>query len=94
MILDLKRVGHPPVGAFWVTSRPGSHPAEAGELPAGVSPRSPARESGSPLLDALKEELFQLEMDHHQGKLTQAEYDQARAALDVTMKRAASRQKS
>ena len=85
------------VGAFWVTSRPGSHAAdtalEAGE-PSGVPPRSPARPSGDSLLAALKEELFQLEMDRHQGKITQAEYDQARAALDVTMKRAASRQKS
>jgi len=89
------------VGAFWVTSRPGSQPAEnamaeAGpELPApSVQAPSAARGSGNALLDALKEELFQLEMDRHQGKITQAEYDQARTALDVTIQRAAARQNS
>ncbi len=55
---------------------------------------APARDSGNRLLDALKEELFQLELDRHQGKITQAEYDKARAALDVTIQRAAARQKS
>ncbi len=91
-------------GAFWVTSRPGSRPAEVSaaaavvdELPARVSPTSAApapSASGNRLLDALKDELFQLEMDRHQGKITQVEYDQARAALDVTIQRAAARQKS
>jgi hypothetical protein len=44
------------------------------------------------LLEVLKEELFQLEVDRKQGKMTQAEYDQAKAALDQTLDRALKRQ--
>jgi hypothetical protein len=43
------------------------------------------------LLEALKEELFQLEIDHKQGRLTQPEYDKAKAALDQTLERALKR---
>ncbi len=103
------------VGAFWVTSRPGSQPAPVAVANPSISEReyavphpsptsgervghpvtsTPAPSSGNRLLDALKEELFQLELDRHQGKISQAEYDKARAALDVTIQRAASRQKS
>ncbi len=46
----------------------------------------------SALLDALKEELFQLEIDKHEGRLTPAEYEKHRAALDLTLRRAMSRQ--
>jgi hypothetical protein len=46
----------------------------------------PARRSG--LLDALKEEMFQLEMDHKQGRIPQEEYEKAKAALDLTLERA------
>ena len=46
----------------------------------------------SALLDVLKEELFQLEIDKHEGRLTPAEYDKYRAALDLTIRRAMSRQ--
>jgi len=45
-----------------------------------------ARRSG--LLDALKEEMFQLEMDHKQGRIPQEEYAKAKAALDLTLERA------
>jgi hypothetical protein len=40
------------------------------------------------LLDALKEEMFQLEMDHKQGRIPQEEYAKAKAALDLTLERA------
>jgi hypothetical protein len=43
------------------------------------------------LLEAMKEELFQLETDRLQGKISETEYQQAKAALDLTMKRALNR---
>ncbi len=46
----------------------------------------------SMLLEALKEEMFQLEVDRKQGKITSGEYDQAKAALDLTLDRALKRQ--
>jgi hypothetical protein len=54
-----------------------------------VSP--PPAKSGM-LLEALKEELFQLEVERKQGKITPAEYEKARAALDQTLDRALKRQ--
>ncbi len=46
----------------------------------------------SMLLEALKEELFQLEVEHKQGKITQEEYEKAKAALDGTLERAIKRE--
>jgi hypothetical protein len=43
------------------------------------------------LLDAMKEELFQLETERLQGKVSEPEYQQAKAALDLTIKRAMAR---
>jgi hypothetical protein len=51
---------------------------------------SPAK--SSMLLEALKEELFQLEVDRKQGKITPADYEKAKAALDQTLERALKRQ--
>src|ERR1700694_3768383 len=48
--------------------------------------------SSSMLLEALKEELFQLEVEKKQGKVTPADYEKARAALDQTLDRALKRQ--
>ncbi|MFZ0687142.1 MAG: carboxypeptidase regulatory-like domain-containing protein [Terriglobales bacterium] len=44
------------------------------------------------LLDALKEELFQLEVEKKQGKITPEDYEKAKAALDQTLDRALKRQ--
>jgi hypothetical protein len=44
------------------------------------------------LLEALKEELFQLEVDRKQGNLSQQEYEKAKAALDQTLERALKRE--
>jgi hypothetical protein len=44
------------------------------------------------LLEALKDEMFQLEVERKQGKVTAAEYDKAKAALDQTLERALKRQ--
>lgn len=43
------------------------------------------------LLDALKEEIFQLEVEHKQGRISQQEYEKAKAALDQTLERAVKR---
>jgi hypothetical protein len=43
------------------------------------------------LLQALKEELFQLEVERQQGSITQQEYEKHKAALDQTLQRAISR---
>ncbi|MGB8011632.1 MAG: hypothetical protein WCF68_08465, partial [Terriglobales bacterium] len=44
------------------------------------------------LLEALKEELFQLEVERKQGKITPEDYEKAKAALDQTLDRALKRQ--
>jgi hypothetical protein len=54
-----------------------------------TTPSAPARPSM--LLEALKEELFQLEVEHKQGKISQQEYEKAKAALDGTLERAIKR---
>jgi hypothetical protein len=51
-----------------------------------------APSKSSSLLDALKEELFQLEVERKQGKLSAEEYEKAKAALDQTLDRALKRQ--
>ncbi len=58
--------------------------------PAAPPPAPPAR-SGM-LLEALKEELFQLEMEHKQGHISQQEYEKAKEALDATLARALKRE--
>lgn len=44
------------------------------------------------LMDALKEEVFQLESDRLQGKVSPQDYQTAKAALDKTLQRAVQRQ--
>jgi hypothetical protein len=57
-----------------------------------TSPQMAARvPSSSLLLDAMKEELFQLEIEHKGGDISQQEYDKAKAALDQTLERALKR---
>ena len=58
--------------------------------PASAGGASSAK--SSMLLEALKEEMFQLEVERKQGKITPAEYDKAKAALDQTLERALKRQ--
>lgn len=65
---------------------------EIPKAPARVSAQpTPARSSGL-LLEALKEELFQLEVERQQGKITQQEYQTHKAALDQTLQRAVKRE--
>jgi len=65
-----------------------STPAPAPQVSAPAALPSPRP---SMLLEALKEELFQLEVEHKQGKISQAEYEKAKAALDGTLERAIKR---
>ena len=62
--------------------------------PAEAAASKPAKRGGGPsaLLDVMKEELFQLESDRLQGKITQQEYESTKAALDKTLQRAVKRQ--
>jgi len=84
------------MGAFFVWNR-GAAPAALGAgfsvTPgAAIPPYPPATRDRSALfLEALKDELFQLETERHQGKISQAEYDKAKAALDQTIQRAVTR---
>jgi hypothetical protein len=80
-------------GAIYMVRRPSAR--VNGFVAAGpaVATGAKADKSGtssdrfSLLLEALKEELFQLEVEHKQGRVSQQQYDQARAALDQTLER-------
>ena len=92
-----------PVTSVAATSTPKPAAASSGHI-AGVHPTTPTAAAAatsavsapvarsSMLLEALKEELFQLEVERKQGKITPADYEKARAALDQTLDRALKRQ--
>lgn len=75
-------------GAAYTTSRSKAPAANASSAPLAA----PGGSSGA-LLGALKEELFQLEMEHQQGQISDQEYATAKAALDQTLARAIKRNK-
>ena len=54
-------------------------------------PPKPQAATSSMLLEGLKEELFQLEVEHKQGHISQQEYEKTKAALDHTLQRALKR---
>ena len=62
------------------------------EIAAVHTVRSSAARPASALLDALKEELFQLEVERRQGQISQPEYEKAKSALDQTLDRALKRE--
>ena len=81
------------MGGFYVVSKTNhrQHPAVA------EGPRVDAPVTGDRstiLLEAMKEEFFQLEVDRQQGKVSEEEYAKAKAALDETMRRALARKNS
>jgi len=55
-----------------------------------VAPPQPLRNSAM-LLEGLKDELFQLEVEKQQGSISDDEYQHAKSALDQTLKRALAR---
>jgi hypothetical protein len=84
-------------GAIYIVGR--SRTAAVPDFaPANIEPPQAARpakpkpaDRSSLLLDALKEEIFQLEVEHKQGRISQQEYEKAKAALDQTLERAVKR---
>ncbi len=61
------------------------------KAPIAPAPSTPASKRPGALLEALKEELFHLELEHKQGQLSDPEYAKAKAALDQTLARAIKR---
>jgi hypothetical protein len=87
--------------AFWITNRrplPAAMAASAasGSAAPSVTTTAPRVSSnrGGLILEALKEELFQLESERLQDKISADEYEKAKAALDQTLARAIKRQQS
>jgi hypothetical protein len=65
---------------------------EPAEIATQRTVRPATARPASMLLDALKEELFQLEVERRQGQISQSEYEQAKSALDQTLERALKRE--
>jgi hypothetical protein len=84
-------------GAIYIASRSktatvpdyGPTDAELADFP--LTPKPKAADRSALLLEALKEEIFQLEVEHKQGRISQQEYEKAKAALDQTLERAVKR---
>jgi hypothetical protein len=82
-------------GATYIATRSKTAPdfvpvdVDLADLPSAPKPK-PADRTAL-LLEALKEEIFQLEVEHKQGRITQQEYEKAKAALDQTLERAVKR---
>jgi hypothetical protein len=72
-------------GAVYTTSRY--------KVPSPAVVAAGASGASSTLLDALKEELFQLEIEHKQGQISDPEYAKAKSALDQTLARAIKRKR-
>ena len=73
------------------TAAPAGQMIEDDYAPADIPTRASAR-PGSMLMEGIKEELFQLEVERRQGTISQAEYEQAKSALDQTLDRALKRE--
>ena len=78
-------------GAVYIAARPrtaaGVLNGGAVNLAGSLPPAQSQNRSGL-LLEALKEELFQLEVERQQGRITPPDYEKAKAALDQTLQRA------
>jgi hypothetical protein len=76
-----------------------SVPVPQEEAPRSEQPRSatvdapvaPPAKSSNALLEAMKDELFQLEIERQQGQISSEEYEKQKSALDQTLKRALAR---
>jgi hypothetical protein len=71
------------IGAGFLLSRPGDKSA--------AEPVAAPTVTGGGLLAALKDELFTLETDRLEGKLSDAEYEQQKQALELVLRRALGR---
>jgi hypothetical protein len=72
-----------------VTRQPATKPRPA---PVAPAKEAPVAHSSSKLLEALKDEIFELEVEHKQGRISQQEYEKTKAALDQTLQRALKRE--
>lgn len=86
-------------GAVYVVNR-GRHGNAVMTSPAPVSltavssPLAANSPTSNALLSALKDEIFQLELEHKQGQISDQEYAKTKAALDETLARAIKRSRS
>ncbi len=83
--------------AFFLRAKPeGAVAAFSSPVPSPLlpTPQSLGSSNGNPraLLSALKEELFALETERLEGKLSDADYTENKSALEVVLRRALSRQ--
>ncbi len=84
-------------GAIYIARRsktatvPDNSPTDAELADFPLTPKPKAADRSALLLEALKEEIFQLEVEHKQGRISQQEYEKAKAALDQTLERAVKR---
>jgi hypothetical protein len=88
--LARQKTGSSPRAAMREEEEDDDEPAEIVATPsvrAGTASRPT-----SMLLEGLKEELFQLEVERRQGQISQAEYEKAKSALDQTLERALKRE--
>ena len=70
-----------------------TEPAEVAPATEESAKPAPAKRSASSmLLEGLKEELFQLEVDRQQSRITQQEYEKTKSALDQTLEHALKRE--
>jgi hypothetical protein len=81
-----------PITGPGAASISGSKARSSAQAEAAPPIPTPAPSKSSMLLEGLKEELFQLEIERKQGKISQQDYEKAKAALDQTLDRALKRQ--
>jgi hypothetical protein len=74
------------IGAGFMLRRPGDAETAEADAPVPAAKGLPGSPGG--LLGALKDELFSIETDHVQGRLTDAEYEQQKQALELVLRRA------
>jgi hypothetical protein len=80
-------------GGGWVATR--NQPVPLPQTAAAAAPQiaAPPVPRSTMLLEGLKEEMFQLEIERQQGRISDAEYQNAKSALDQTLQRALARAK-
>jgi hypothetical protein len=89
------------MGGAYVVSKSNNRPQVATgggpEVSPAIEQRAPdvvpaaSHDRSTLLLEAMKEELFQLEIDRAQDKISPSEYEKAKSALDETIRRALAR---
>jgi hypothetical protein len=86
--LKRQKTGSPMQGAM--QEEDDYEPAEVAAV--GASRRQASARPTSMLMEGIKEELFQLEVERKQGEISQADYEKAKTALDQTLERALKRE--